>query len=71
VVDYIHGDQELIQIADRLHQEGKAAVAIFLPAIDKDMLFDYVVRRGVLPRKAFSIGHAQDKRYYQELAYRQ
>ena len=70
VIDYIHGNKELIAIADKLAAEGKAAVAIFLPAIDKNTLFDYTSRRGVLPRKAFSIGHAEDKRYYLELAFR-
>ena len=70
IVDYIHGDDELIAIADRLSDNDKNAVAIFLPAIDKNTLFDYTARRGVLPRKAFSIGHAEDKRYYLELAHR-
>jgi len=70
MVDYIHGDNELVEIADNFASEGKPAVAIFLPAIDKTALFNYTARRGVLPRKAFSIGHAADKRYYLELARR-
>jgi len=70
IVDYIHGDKELIAIADRLADNDEEAVAIFLPAIDKNTLFDYTARRGVLPRKSFSIGHAEDKRYYLELAFR-
>jgi len=70
VVDYIHGDKELIAIADRHQANQEEAVAIFLPAIDKTTLFNYTARRGVLPRKAFSIGHAEDKRYYLELAHR-
>jgi len=70
VVDYIHGDGELVAIADKLAADGENAVAVFLPSIDKSTLFDYTARRGVLPRKAFSIGHAEDKRYYLELAHR-
>ncbi|MCL1800317.1 MAG: DUF1015 domain-containing protein [Promicromonosporaceae bacterium] len=69
-IDYIHGDDNLRNIADRARATGRDALGIFLPRIDKSGLFDYVVRRGVLPRKAFSIGHAEDKRYYLELAHR-
>ena len=32
----------------------------------KDQLFDLVGEYGVLPRKAFSLGEAQEKRYYYE-----
>lgn len=60
-VDYIHGDGHLESVA-----KEKNAAAIFMPCLEKDGLFDYVVRRGVLPRKSFSLGHAEDKRYYLE-----
>ncbi|MDE5654720.1 MAG: DUF1015 domain-containing protein [Clostridia bacterium] len=61
VIDYIHGDGHLLSVA-----KEKNAVAVFMPCLEKDGLFDYVVRRGVLPRKSFSMGHAEDKRYYLE-----
>ncbi|MDE7209139.1 MAG: DUF1015 domain-containing protein [Clostridia bacterium] len=61
VIDYIHGDEHLLNVA-----KEKNAVAVFMPCLEKDGLFDYVVRRGVLPRKSFSMGHAEDKRYYLE-----
>ncbi len=61
VIDYIHGDEHLLKVA----KDGKG-VAVFMPKLQKDGLFDYVVRRGVLPRKSFSMGHAEDKRYYLE-----
>ena len=61
VIDYIHGDKHLLSVA-----KEKNAVAVFMPRLEKDGLFDYVVRRGVLPRKSFSMGHAEDKRYYLE-----
>lgn len=60
-IDYIHGDDHLLGVA-----QSKNAVAVFMPCLEKDGLFDYVVRRGVLPRKSFSMGHAEDKRYYLE-----
>ena len=37
-----------------------------LPAMGKEQLFKTVMADGVLPRKTFSMGHAQDKRYYVE-----
>ncbi|MDE5755635.1 MAG: DUF1015 domain-containing protein [Clostridia bacterium] len=61
IIDYIHGDEHLLNVA-----KEKNAVAVFMPCLEKDGLFDYVVRRGVLPRKSFSMGHAEDKRYYLE-----
>lgn len=64
VIDYIHGDAHLQGVA-----KEKDGVAVFMPCLEKDGLFDYVVRRGVLPRKSFSMGHAEDKRYYLECRY--
>jgi hypothetical protein len=32
----------------------------------KDQLFRTVIYDGALPRKTFSMGHAEDKRYYLE-----
>lgn len=61
VIDYIHGDEHLLNVA-----KENNAVAVFMPCLEKSGLFDYVVRRGVLPRKSFSMGHAEDKRYYLE-----
>ena len=61
IIDYIHGNEHLLSVA-----KEKNAVAVFMPCLEKDGLFDYVVRRGVLPRKSFSMGHAEDKRYYLE-----
>ena len=61
-IDYIHGAEE----AKALAQEREDAVAFLLPPPDWTELFDAVVRDGVLPRKTFSIGQAQDKRFYLE-----
>ena len=59
--DYIHGDDTL---RDLVAKHG--AVGILLPPMDKQDLFRTVVRDGVLPRKTFSMGNAEDKRYYLE-----
>ena len=37
-----------------------------LLSMGKEQLFKTVMADGVLPRKTFSMGHAQDKRYYIE-----
>lgn len=59
-VDYIHGADTCRQLA------AKGGVAILLPDFEKSDLFKGVVLGGVLPRKTFSMGHAQEKRYYLE-----
>ena len=42
------------------------AVAFLLPAMDKGDLFPSILHHGALPRKTFSVGRAQDKRFYLE-----
>ncbi|MFR7932684.1 MAG: hypothetical protein ACLU3R_00870 [Acutalibacteraceae bacterium] len=41
-------------------------VGIVLKPMDKGTLFSYIVKNGVLPRKTFSMGEADEKRYYVE-----
>jgi hypothetical protein len=60
-IDYIHGDDTAAELAQR-----EDAVALLLPNISKDDFFRGIVMDGVLPRKTFSMGHAQEKRYYLE-----
>ena len=60
-VDYIHGDQV---VEDLGRKPGN--IGFLLPAMGKEQLFKTVMADGVLPRKTFSMGHAQDKRYYLE-----
>ena len=45
-------------------QQG--GVAFLLPPFEKSDLFKGIVMGGVLPRKTFSMGHAEEKRYYIE-----
>ena len=59
-VDYIHDEPAVRGFCRR------GAVGFLLPAFDKGDLFKGVVLGGVLPKKTFSMGHAQEKRYYLE-----
>lgn len=61
VIDYIHGDDTVKALA-----ADKDSVAFLLPAMEKADLFRGIVAGGVLPRKTFSMGHAEEKRYYLE-----
>jgi uncharacterized protein (DUF1015 family) len=60
-VDYIHGDEVTRELGSK-----KGNMGFLLPAMGKEQLFKTVMADGVLPRKTFSMGHAQDKRYYIE-----
>ena len=60
-VDYIHGDEVTKDLGSKPGNMG-----FLLPAMGKEQLFKTVMADGVLPRKTFSMGHAQDKRYYVE-----
>lgn len=60
-IDYIHGEDVVKKLAKEPNSIG-----FLLPNIDKDGLFSSVVSNGALPRKTFSMGHAQEKRYYME-----
>jgi len=60
-VDYIHGDKHL---ADVVNHTG--FVGIFMPLFGRDELFNYVINVGNLPKKAFSIGGPEFKKYYLE-----
>ena len=60
-IDYIHGEDTLRSLAAR-----PDAIGFVLPPFSSEDLFRSIVRGGVLPRKTFSIGQAQEKRYYME-----
>ena len=60
-IDYIHGADVARSLAD---QPGN--LAFLLPAMGKEELFPTVLHDGALPRKTFSMGEAQDKRFYLE-----
>lgn len=60
-IDYIHGAAEVFNLA----QTG-GAVGILMPPIAKDAFFTTIVQSGPLPRKSFSMGEADEKRFYME-----
>ncbi len=60
-IDYIHGDDALRELASR-----PGCTGIFLPPLSKHELFRTIVLDGALPRKTFSLGDADDKRFYLE-----
>ena len=59
-VDYIHGENELIELAE---MQG---AGVILPAIDKSDFFRLIETGGNLPKKTFSMGEGNEKRYYIE-----
>lgn len=60
-VDYVHGEEHVRKVAANV-----GGVGIIMPTILKSELFPYVNDVGILPKKAFSMGEAEDKRYYLE-----
>lgn len=59
--DYIHGEDVTIEIG-----KDRSNIGFILPWMDKNTFFKAVVQDGALPRKTFSLGHANEKRYYME-----
>ena len=60
-VDYIHGDDVLRELS-----AAPNAIGFLLPPMEKSQLFRGVIADGVLPRKTFSMGQANEKRFYLE-----
>ncbi|HAZ13575.1 MAG: hypothetical protein A2X86_13670 [Bdellovibrionales bacterium GWA2_49_15] len=60
-IDYVHGDDVVCELGARASNVG-----LYLPSMNKDDLFKTVLLDGVLPRKTFSMGEANEKRYYLE-----
>lgn len=60
-IDYIHGETTVSALG------GKAGnVGFYLPAISKYDFFKTIILDGALPRKTFSMGDADEKRFYLE-----
>lgn len=60
-IDYIHGDAVVTELGSQPDNIG-----FYLPPIDKYNFFKTIVLDGALPRKTFSMGEADDKRFYLE-----
>lgn len=61
IIDYIHGEDVV-----RVLSKKANSIGFLVPTIEKEQLFLGICQDGVLPRKTFSMGHAQEKRYYLE-----
>ncbi len=60
-IDYIHGTENVKKLCRR-----ENAVGFLFEGMGKDQLFSAVAQDGSLPRKTFSMGCADDKRFYLE-----
>ncbi len=61
-IDYIHGEDETKKFGMMDNNIG-----FILESMKKEELFKTVILDGALPRKTFSMGHADDKRFYLEV----
>lgn len=61
LIDYIHGEKSLVDLSRKEKNLG-----LFMKPIEKSEFFQMIVDGGALPRKTFSIGEAEEKRYYIE-----
>lgn len=60
-IDYIHGDEEFHELANE-----HGCLGFLMEPMAKEELFESVIEFGVLPRKTFSLGRPEEKRYYFE-----
>ncbi len=60
-IDYIHGEEAVASLGSQADNAG-----FFLPSISKNNFFRTIIVDGALPRKTFSMGEADEKRFYLE-----
>lgn len=60
-MDYIHGEDVTRELS-----KAPNTLGLIVPGMAKESLFPGVLQGGVLPRKTFSMGQANEKRYYLE-----
>lgn len=60
-IDFVHGDDVVVKLSRKPNRLG-----FILPAIDKGSFFLSIIEDGALPRKTFSMGSSNDKRFYLE-----
>lgn len=58
---YVHGEEPVAEAVEAGH-----AVGLLLPKLDKSRFLETVHQIGTLPRKSFSMGEANEKRFYIE-----
>ena len=60
-IDYIHGDETLEELSQK-----ENTIGFLMPNVTKNAFFENIINNGVMPRKTFSMGEAEEKRYYLE-----
>jgi len=60
-IDYIHGEKSVCELSKKENTLG-----FIFCGMEKSELFPAIIQDGSLPRKTFSMGHADDKRFYLE-----
>ena len=60
-IDYIHGENSVFELTKKPNTLG-----FLFSGMEKCELFPAIIQDGSLPRKTFSMGHADDKRFYLE-----
>ncbi len=60
-LDYIHGFKDTIDLGVKDNN-----LALLMPDVSKHTFFDAIIKDKALPRKTFSMGEANEKRYYME-----
>ena len=60
-IDYVHEERVCRELAQK-----PGTISFLMPELDKTRFFRSIIKGGALPRKTFSMGHSEDKRYYLE-----
>ena len=60
-IDFVHDLPTLIELA----RKPRNACCV-MPTISKEEFFPFIVKNGAYPRKSFSMGESNEKRYYME-----
>lgn len=60
-LDYIHGENSVYELC-----KTENTLGFIFNGMEKSELFPAIIEDGSLPRKTFSMGHADDKRFYLE-----
>ena len=60
-LDYIHGFNDTVSLGKKDNN-----IALLMPHIPKESFFNAIIKDKALPRKTFSMGEANEKRYYME-----
>lgn len=60
-IDYIHDEEAVVEMAEK-----PQTIGFLMSTMEKKDLFPFITAGNLLSRKAFSLGHGAEKRYYLE-----